>query len=148
MISNLEHTALEFLKHSTSSLKALIIFGGIVYMFSTGYCIQLQLVGSFSFFYPLLCTMPQMQRPRSVVQLVGGLCPGWSPDRSATSENVSQPPPPTEDESGFYVSRTMPASHNPCVWQVLYPLSVPAIQSDSLKPMKVLVKCGSCILGK
>ena len=50
MISNLEHTALEFLKHSTSSLKALIIFGGIVYMFSTGYCIQLQLVGSFSFF--------------------------------------------------------------------------------------------------
>ena len=53
MISNLEHTALEFLKHSTSSLKALIIFGGIVYMFSTGYCIQLQLVGSFSFF--ILC---------------------------------------------------------------------------------------------
>ena len=53
MISNLEHTALEFLKHSTSSLKALIIFGGIVYMFSTGYCIQLQLVGSFSLF--ILC---------------------------------------------------------------------------------------------
>lgn len=53
MISNLKHTALEFLKHSTSSLKGLIIFGGTVRMLSTGYCIQLQLIGSFSLF--ILC---------------------------------------------------------------------------------------------
>ena len=145
MISNLEHTALEFLKHSTSSLKVLIILGGIVYLFSTGYCIQLQLIGSFSLF--ILCFARCLGcRDLSLLFIWSG---GSVQVEVLTGQlHLRMFLSPHRGRVRFSCIQTMPASHNPCVWQVLYPLSVPVIQSDSLKPMKVLVKCGSCILGK
>ena len=147
MTSDLEHTALEVLKHSTSSLQALIIFGGIVYMFSTGYCIQLQLIGSFSLF--ILCFARCLGRGDLSLSFI------WS-GGSVQVEVLTGPlhlrmflsPHPPRGRVRLPCIQTRPASHNPCVWQVLYPLSVPVIQSDSLKPMKVLVKYGGCILGE
>ena len=119
MISIIEHTALEFLKPSTSSLKGKITFGGIVCMISTGYFIQFQLIGSFGLF--ILCTMPWMWRP--LCQLVTGLfCPGWSPDVSVTPECLSACPPPHPIQSkslGFLHVQTMPTSYKP-VCMTLY----------------------------
>lgn len=112
MISILERPALEFFKHSTSSLKSSVTFSG------DGFYVQHRLLCPFPthrqlwVIYILLCTMPCLQRPLSVFQRVRGLlCPGRSPNVWVPPEKGSQFPPPTWRKGlGFPCIRTMPAS--------------------------------------
>lgn len=112
MISIIGHTALEFLKHSTSSLKGKVTSGGIVCMFSTHYFIQFQLIGSFSLF--ILCTMPWKWRPLCLSAAQRALLSRMKCWWVSYTWMFLSPRPPIQSRSlGILHVQTMPTSCKP-----------------------------------
>lgn len=113
----------------------------------TWLCVQALLQGSCDS-TDTLHTKPCVQRPVLVFLRVSELlCSGWGPRVTPVrvSQNSPFPPHSPGKDPGFSYTQTRPAPVSVCMWHcvlhVLYPLSVPVIWPDSLKPMKVLVKC-------
>lgn len=146
MISIVECTALEFLTMLPAG-KAWWPSVGIVYRSALLYPFPTH--RELRFIYILLCTMPCMRKPLSFSRSEGSFV--WVEVLTCQSHLrmfLSPSPPP-------YRGRVLDFHpDHACFLEihvydiVLYPLSVPVVWPDSLKPMKVLVIRSSCILGK